>query len=54
MLEGAITLLVLMEEATKQLSMIMDFLVVKVPFAYNAILERPLLRMSQAVVLTYV
>lgn len=30
-----------------------DFLVVKVPFAYNAILERPTLRMFEVLASTY-
>lgn len=53
MLEGTISLLVLVEIASKQFSMMVDFLVVKVPFAYNAILGRLSLRMSQTMVSKY-
>lgn len=51
--KGTITLPMLMATAPKMIFMMVNFLVVKVPPAYNAILERLFLRMSQAMVSTY-
>lgn len=50
--EETITLLVLMWIAPKQFSMMMDFLVVKVPSIYNTILRKASLRMAQVVIPT--
>lgn len=52
MLEGPIVLPVLMGTALKQVTLIVDFVMVNVPSVYNATLGRPSLKMSQAVFLT--
>ncbi|KAK3000081.1 hypothetical protein RJ639_023783 [Escallonia herrerae] len=51
--EGIIALPVAIGTPPAQDNFILDFLVVKVPSAYNAILERPALNQLQAVVSTY-
>lgn len=53
MSEGMITLSVLMETYSKKISMMVDFLMVKVLSAYNEIIHWLNLRMAQAVVCTY-
>ncbi|KAK3011303.1 hypothetical protein RJ639_011478 [Escallonia herrerae] len=51
--EGIIALPVAIGTPLAQANFILDFVVVKVPSAYNAILGRPALNQLQAVVLTY-
>lgn len=53
MLEGIIALLVLIGISLRQLSMMVDFLVVKVPSVYNTILDRTSLRMANLVMPIY-
>ncbi|KAK3029876.1 hypothetical protein RJ639_038673 [Escallonia herrerae] len=51
--EGIIALLVAIGTPSTQANFMLDFVVVKVPSAYNGILGRPALNRLQAVVLTY-
>lgn len=51
--KGKITLLVLIGAHPRQVSMMVDFLVVKAPFAYNTIINQLYLRMAQAVISSY-
>ncbi|KAK3026499.1 hypothetical protein RJ639_041796 [Escallonia herrerae] len=51
--EGIIALLVAIGAPPAQANFMLDFVVVKVPSAYNAILGRPVLNQLQAVVFTY-
>ncbi|KAK3017843.1 hypothetical protein RJ639_003353 [Escallonia herrerae] len=51
--EGIITLPVTIRTPPTQANLMLDFVVVKVPSAYNAILGRPALNQVQAVVSTY-
>ncbi|KAK3035469.1 hypothetical protein RJ639_034439 [Escallonia herrerae] len=51
--EGIIALPITIDTPLAQANFILDFVVVKVPSAYNAILGRPALNQLQAVVLTY-
>lgn len=51
--KGIIILLNLIGTYLKLISMIVDFLIVKVLSTYNAIICRPLLRMTQAIMSTY-
>lgn len=51
--KGTITLSILMQTYPKWISIIVVFLVVKVLFAYNAIILRPSLKIVKAVVFTY-
>lgn len=53
MLEGVITLPMLMAVTPKQVYLMVDFLMVKESFAYSIILGRFTLRISQAMVSTY-
>ncbi|KAK2999039.1 hypothetical protein RJ639_023403 [Escallonia herrerae] len=52
-IKGIIALLVTIGTPPTQANLMLDFVVVKVPSAYNAILGRPTLNQLQAVVLTY-
>ncbi|XP_010684543.1 uncharacterized protein LOC104899107 [Beta vulgaris subsp. vulgaris] len=51
--EGTIKLAVKLGEGAHSRDLLVEFLVVKVPAAYNAILGRPLIHDAQAVVSTY-
>ena len=52
-MEGVITLTVVAGRYPRQSRALVDFLVVKEPLAYNAILDRPDLNALRAIVLTY-
>lgn len=51
--EGIITLPVTLGIAFRYLNLMIDFIVVKVPLAYNMILCRPCIRMAKVVLSTY-
>ena len=51
--EGTIKLAVKLVEGSDSRDLIVEFLVVDVPAAYNAIIGRPLIHDAQAVVSTY-
>lgn len=50
---GVISLLVTLGTAPKYLNLMLDFLIVKVPLAYNVILRRLCIRMAKVVLSTY-
>lgn len=51
--KGSITLTMILGRAPRHLNLVVNFILVKVPFVYNMILSKPFIRMARVVLSTY-